>query len=47
VLGSGHSVGFMEDEADALWTRVRVASDSLALHVSSSVARNPLDGAGE
>jgi Trp operon repressor len=42
VLGSGCSVDLTKDEADALWTRVRVASDLLASHVSSSAARNPL-----
>jgi hypothetical protein len=37
----------LEDEADALWTWVHTASDSLALYVASSVARGPPDGTGE
>jgi hypothetical protein len=47
VLWSGCSAGLMEDKVDALWTRVRTASDSLVLHIPSSVARNPHDGVGE
>jgi hypothetical protein len=47
VLGSRRSADLTEDEADALWIRVCVASDSLALHVPSSVACNPPDGVGE
>jgi hypothetical protein len=46
VLGSGCSVDLIEDEVDALWTRVRTASDSLGSHVPSFVARNPPDGVG-
>jgi hypothetical protein len=30
LLGSGCNVDLTEDQADALWTRVRMASDSLA-----------------
>jgi hypothetical protein len=37
----------LEDEADALWTWVHAASDSLALYVASSVARGPPDGTRE
>jgi hypothetical protein len=37
----------LEGEADALWIRVRVASDSLPSHVPSSVAHNPPDDVGE
>jgi hypothetical protein len=47
VLGSGCSADLMEDEADALWIRVCIASNSLALHVPFLVARNPPDGIGE
>jgi hypothetical protein len=47
VLGSGHSVDLIEDEADAMWIRMRVASNSLASHVPSSVVYNSPDGAGE
>jgi hypothetical protein len=47
VLGSGHSMGLTEDEVDALWSQVRMAADSLASHVPSSVAHNPPDGEGE
>jgi hypothetical protein len=47
VLGSGRSADLIEDEADALWIQVHMASDSLVLHVPSSVARNPPDSTGE
>jgi hypothetical protein len=47
VLGLRHNVDQTEDEVDALWTRVRVASDSLASYVPSLVVCNPPDGAGE
>jgi hypothetical protein len=47
VLGSERSLNLIEDEADALWIRVHAASDSLASHVPSSVACNPLDDMGE
>jgi hypothetical protein len=47
VLGCGHSADLTEEEVDALWPRVRVASDSLVLHVPSLVARNPPDSMGE
>jgi hypothetical protein len=46
VLGSRRGAGLIEDEVDALWSKVRVATDSLESHVPSSVARNPPDGAG-
>jgi hypothetical protein len=46
VLESGHNMGLIENEVDALWSRVRMAADSLASHIPSSVARNPLVGAG-
>jgi hypothetical protein len=47
VLGSDHFTGLTEDEVDALWSRVRAASDLLASHVPSSVACHPPDSAGE
>jgi hypothetical protein len=43
VLGSRRSADLTKDEADALWTWVRVALDLLASYVPSSVARNPPD----
>jgi hypothetical protein len=46
VLGSGRSVDLTEDEAYALWTRVRSAPDLLVSYVPSSVARNPPDSMG-
>jgi hypothetical protein len=36
-----------EDQVDALWPLVDVASDSLASLIPSSVARDPPDGARE
>jgi hypothetical protein len=47
VHGSGHDAHLIKDEEDALWIRVCAASDSLASHVPSSVARNPPDGTWE
>jgi hypothetical protein len=47
VLRSRCNVDLTEGEADAVWTWVRMVSDSLALYVPSSVAHNILDGAGE
>jgi hypothetical protein len=41
VPGSGHSADLTEDEAYALWTRVRSAIDLLVSYVPSSVACNP------
>jgi hypothetical protein len=46
VLESRRSADLTEDEANALWTRVRAASDLLASCVPFSVARNPRDGMG-
>jgi hypothetical protein len=46
VLRSRRNTDLTEDEADALWIRVRWASDSLVSHVPSSVARNPPDDVG-
>jgi hypothetical protein len=47
VLGSRHNVDLTEDEADAMWIRMCMASNSLASHVPSSVVYNPPDSAGE
>jgi hypothetical protein len=47
VIGSGRSVGLIGDEVDALRSQVRTAADSLESHITSSVACNPPDGAGE
>jgi hypothetical protein len=47
VLRSGRSTDVTEDEADALWSRVRTTSDLLASYVPSSVAHNPPDGTRE
>jgi hypothetical protein len=47
LLGSGCNVDLTYDQVDALWTWVCVASDSLALHVPSSVAHDPPDSARE
>jgi hypothetical protein len=47
VLGSRCSTDMTEDEVDALWIRVLVASDLLASHIASSVAHNPPYGTGE
>jgi hypothetical protein len=47
LLRSGRDVNLVEDEVDALWTRVSAASDSLASNAPSSVARGSTDGAGE
>jgi hypothetical protein len=46
VLGLGRNMDLTDKEADGLWTRVRVASDSLASYVPSSVSHNPPDVAG-
>jgi hypothetical protein len=47
VIKSGRSMEVTEDEADALWSRVRAASDLLVSYVPSSVAHNPPDSMGE
>jgi hypothetical protein len=47
LLRSGWNVDLTKDEADALWTWVHMASDSLASYVPSSFARGPPDGARE
>jgi hypothetical protein len=47
LLGSRRNANLTEDKADALWTRVCVALDSLASYVPSSVACGPPDGVGE
>jgi hypothetical protein len=47
VLRSRRNADLTGDQADALWTRVHVALDSLALHVPPTPARSPPDGAEE
>jgi hypothetical protein len=47
VLGSGCSADLIEHKVDAILIQVCMASDLLASHVPSSVARNPPDGVGE
>jgi hypothetical protein len=41
LLVSRRNAELTEDEADALWTRLHTASDSLASYVPSSVAHGP------
>jgi hypothetical protein len=47
LLESERNADLIEDQADALLSRVCVASDSLASLIPSSVARDPTDSAGE
>jgi hypothetical protein len=47
LLGSGCNADLTEDEVDALWTWVRVASYLLASFVPSLAASGLLDGVGE
>jgi hypothetical protein len=47
LLESGRNMDLTEDQANALWTLMCTASDSLASNIPSSVARSPPDGAGE
>jgi hypothetical protein len=47
LLRFRRNADLIEDQAESLWTRVRVASNSLASHVPSSVACSPPDGTGE
>jgi hypothetical protein len=47
VLRSEHNADLTEDEVDALWTQMHMASDSVASYVPSSVARKPLNDARE
>jgi hypothetical protein len=47
LLRSRRNADLRDDQVDALWTRVRVASDSLASHVLPSIPHNPPDGTGE
>jgi hypothetical protein len=47
LLGSGQNVDLAKGQADALWPLVSVASDSFALLVPSSMARDPPDDVGE
>jgi hypothetical protein len=46
-LGSACNADLMEDQVDALWTRVRAALYSLTVHILPSIARSPPDGSGE
>jgi hypothetical protein len=47
LLMFGRNADLTEDEVDALWTRVRAASDSLASYVPSSITCSPPNGVGE
>jgi hypothetical protein len=47
LLGSRRKADLIDDQADALWPLVSVASNSLASLVPSSFARDPPDDAGE
>jgi hypothetical protein len=47
LLRSGCNVDLTNDQEDALWTRVRATSDSLALHVPPLVTYNPPNSAEE
>jgi hypothetical protein len=47
LLESRHNADLTVDQADALWTQVRAASDSLASHIPPTVACSPPDNAGE
>jgi hypothetical protein len=46
LLGSRRNADLTEDEADTIWTQVRMASDMLASCVPPSVAHGPPDGTG-
>jgi hypothetical protein len=43
LLESGRGADLSDDQVDALWPLVSMASDSLALLVPSSLARNSQD----
>jgi hypothetical protein len=47
LLRSGCNADLTKDQADALWTQVRTALDSLAWHNPLTIARSPPDGPGE
>jgi hypothetical protein len=47
LLGSERNADLIEDQANALWPLVDVASNSLASLIPSLVAHNPPNGAGE
>jgi hypothetical protein len=47
LLRFRHNEDLTEDQGDALWTQVRVASDSLVSYVPPSVACNPPENAGD
>jgi hypothetical protein len=46
LLGFRRNADLADEQADALWLLVSMASDSLASLVPSSIARDPLDDAG-
>jgi hypothetical protein len=47
LVGSGQNAVLTDDQVDALWPLVSMASDSLALLVRSSIARDPPDDTRE
>jgi hypothetical protein len=47
LLGSGENVDLSDDQADALWPLLSVASNSLASLVPSSFAHDPPSNAEE
>jgi hypothetical protein len=47
LLRFRHNEDLTEDQGDALWTQVRVASDSLVSYVPPSVTCNPPENAGD
>jgi hypothetical protein len=47
LLRSGCNAVMTEDQADALWTWVCLASDSLVSHISPLITCNPPNDAGE
>jgi hypothetical protein len=47
LLRSGCNVDITDDQVDALWTQVHVASDLLVSHVPPSFAYSPPDSAWE
>jgi hypothetical protein len=47
LLGFGQNADLTDDQADALWPLVSVASDSLTSLVPSSITHDPPNDAGE
>jgi hypothetical protein len=47
LIGSGQNTDLTDDQADALWPLVSMASNMLALVVPSLIAHNPPNGVGE